>query len=262
VIEIDVDDGVATVALARPELRNALSSALVRELSDVFARVQLDPAVRVVVLTGKGKAFSAGADLDAMRAAAHAGAEANRADALELGGLFHRIASLSKPTVARVAGPAIGGGVGLLAACDVVVASDAAFFQFSEVRLGLVPAVISPFCIRRLGPAVAKRLFLTAERFSADVALRLGLVDVVATAGDLDAAVTRVCADLLLGGPEALAAAKQLVDAVAGREPQEALADTADRIARLRASEEGQEGMSAFLEKRGPSWSRGPSRSS
>lgn len=150
-----------------------------------------DPSVRALVVTGAGSAFSAGADLKMMRAMADADTERNRRDALEMGELFHKVASFPRPVVARVNGPAIGGGVGLMAACDIVIAADSAVFAFSEVRLGIVPAIISPFCIRRLGPCVARRLFLTGERIDAREAWRLGLVDEVVAAADLDAAIGR-----------------------------------------------------------------------
>ncbi len=253
-LEVRIDEAVATYVLNRPEVRNALGAELMRALEEALESIQENDAVRVVVITGAGKAFSAGADLAAMQRLAQGDEAANRDDALRMGGLFHKVARFPKPVVARVNGPAIGGGVGLMAACDVVVCSEVAFFQFSEVRLGLVPAVISPFCIRRLGPAVANRLFLTAERIDAQTALRLGLVDRVAAAGALDDAVAEVCDDLLRAGPQAAAEAKKLVEQVSTLPPQDVLSYTAGCIARLRAGAEAEEGMRAFLEKRSPSW--------
>lgn len=253
-LEVERRDAVATITLARPEVRNALSDELIDRIDAALADLEADASTRVVVLTGAGRVFSAGADLNFMRRMAVADRERNEQDALRMGGVFHRIAGFPKPVVARVNGPAIGGGVGLVVACDIVVAAASAFFAFSEVRLGLVPAVISPFCVRRLGPARAKRLFLTGERLDARAALELGLVDVVAEDERLDEEVRRVTSALLLGGPQALAEAKKLIDVVSSREPHEALAYTAACIARLRASEEAREGMRAFLEKRRPAW--------
>jgi methylglutaconyl-CoA hydratase len=227
-----------------------------REIAGALDRAQGDDSVRAVVVTGQGKAFSAGADLEFMRKVALGGPEANKRDAREMGALFHRISECPKPVIARVNGPAIGGGVGLMAACDIVVASAEAFFQFSEVRLGLVPAVISPFCVRRMGAATARRLFLTGERIGAADALRYGLVDHMVDAADLDKVVEDTCAQLLAGGPLALAEAKKLIDAVSNLPPRDVLSYTAECIARLRASDEAQEGMKAFLEKRPASWSR------
>ncbi|RMF21432.1 MAG: hypothetical protein D6760_09455 [Deltaproteobacteria bacterium] len=253
-IEIDKNSGVATITLARPEVRNALNDEVMDRIDAALVELRDDESVRAVVLTGAGKAFSAGADLNFMRKVATADREQNERDAMKMGGLFHRLAGFEKPVVARVNGPAMGGGVGLVVSCDIVVAAASAFFAFSEVRLGLVPAVISPFCVRRLGPAVARRLFLTGERLDAREAWRLGLVDEVVEDAELDAAVEKVTDMLKAGGPVALAEAKKLVDVVSGRPPQEALAYTAACIARLRASDEAQEGMRAFLEKRRPAW--------
>jgi methylglutaconyl-CoA hydratase len=253
-VDVRVDGAIAFVTLTRPEVRNALNDQVMRCIADALDAAERDPLVRVVVLTGEGKAFSAGADLDFMRRVAAGGAEANRRDALEMGGLFHRIAELSKPVVARVNGPAIGGGVGLMAACDVVVTADDAFFQFSEVRLGLVPAVISPFCVHRMGSATAQRLFLTGERFDAQTALRHGLVDVVTGRDSLDKVVREACDQIALGAPAALAEAKKLVAQVSNLPPRDVLSYTAECIARLREGAEAQEGMRAFLEKRPASW--------
>jgi methylglutaconyl-CoA hydratase len=256
-IEVVSEQGVGRITLDRPEIRNALSGALMRSVVDALGRFEGDSSVRAIVVTGRGKAFSAGADLAEMRKAAEGGQDANRRDALELGRMFHRIAAFPKPVVARVNGPAIGGGVGLMAACDVVVAARSAFFQFSEVRLGLVPAVISPFCIARLGAATARRLFLTGERFNADDALRYGLVDVVGDDAALDDAVRTVTDQLLLAGPTALAEAKALISKVVALKPAEALTETAAIIARLRASAEAHDGMTAFLSKSPPPWVAG-----
>jgi methylglutaconyl-CoA hydratase len=256
VLRVDDQGGVRTLTLDRQEVGNALDPTLLGELEQALVAAAADPAVRVVVMTGAGRNFSAGADLNAMRRMREAGAEANLADARRTQALFAAIAALPRPVVARVNGPARGGGVGLLAAADVVVAAAEAHFAFTEVRLGIVPAMIAPFVIARIGPARARRLFLTAESFTASDALAWGLVDRVAPPAELDGTVGRVVADLLRGGPQALGEAKQLVADVAASPPG-AVADlTAVRIARLRAGAEAQEGMSAFLDKRPPRWVR------
>jgi methylglutaconyl-CoA hydratase len=251
---VEVRGAVGYLTIDRPDVRNALGPEVVGALAAGLDRIELDAAVRAVVLTGAGKVFSAGADLSSMRRQGAADGEDNRRNALEMGRLFHRIYDFPKPVVARVPGPAIGGGVGLMTACDVIVAVESAFFSFSEVRLGIVPALISPFCIRRLGVAKARKLFLTGEKITAPVARDLGLVDEVTAEAALDDGVNRVLDALLLGAPGALAAAKNLVSEVAHLSPAEALPFTADLLAKLRASEEAREGMTAFLEKRPPSW--------
>jgi methylglutaconyl-CoA hydratase len=253
-LEVEIRGVVGYLTISRPEVRNALGPEVVAKLAEGLSLMESDAAVRAVVLTGSGKVFSAGADLGSMRKTGAGDAEDNRRNALEMGRLFHRIYDFPKPVVARVPGPAIGGGVGLMTACDVIVAVDSAFFSFSEVRLGVVPALISPFCIRRLGVAKARRLFLTGEKITASVARELGLVDEVAAEGELDAAVNRALDALVQGAPGALAAAKRLVSEVAHLSPAEALPLTADLLAELRASDEAKEGMSAFLEKRAPRW--------
>jgi methylglutaconyl-CoA hydratase len=246
-LRLERRDGVATLTLDRPEVGNALDDAVVARLGDALAECAADSGVRVVVVTGAGRIFSAGADLRWMRRMRDAGAAENVDDARRTQRLFAAVAELPKPVVARVNGPARGGGVGLLAAADVVVAAAEAHFAFSEVRLGIVPAMIAPFVVARLGPARARRLFLTAETFTAADALAWGLVDRVAPGADLDAAVAAVVADLVKGGPGALTEVKRLIRDLAST-------DTAELIARLRAGEEGQEGMAAFLEKRPPRW--------
>jgi methylglutaconyl-CoA hydratase len=253
-LAVEIRGAVGYLTIDRPDVRNALGPEVVAALAAGLDRIESDAAVRAVVLTGAGKVFSAGADLSSMRKQGSADAEDNRRNALEMGRLFHRIYDFPKPVVARVPGPAIGGGVGLMTACDVIVAVEGAFFSFSEVRLGIVPALISPFCIRRLGVAKARKLFLTGEKITAPVARELGLVDEVTAEADLDAGVNRVLDALLQGAPGALAAAKNLVSEVAHLSPSEALPFTADLLAKLRASEEAREGMTAFLEKRPPSW--------
>ncbi len=254
VVTRELDGGVLTLMLNRPEVGNALSPELVGAMEQALAEAASDPAVRVVVVTGAGKHFSAGADLNYMRSMRGAGHEANVADALRTQRLFAGLAELPKPVVARVHGASRGGGAGLVAAADVVVAANSASFSFTEVRLGIVPALISPFVIARIGAARARRLFLTAETFDATLACAFGLVDHAVPDEELDRTVATVCRELARGGPGALAETKRLVRAVVATPPAGVGALTAEWIARLRAGEEGQEGMAAFLEKRPPRW--------
>lgn len=247
--------GVARLEMNRPDVKNAFNGALIRAIKEGVDRAAHDPAVRVIVLTGAGSAFSAGADLQMMRAAADYSEADNLADAMNLARMLRALHDAGKPTIARVNGPAMGGGVGLVAACDIAIASDAAFFALSEVRLGLIPAVISPYVVAAMGARAARRVFLTGARFDAEEARRIGLVHEIAPAAGLDAAVDAVIEALLAGGPQALREARALIDAVAGASIDlSLLEDTASRIARLRASEEGKEGVGAFLEKRKPHW--------
>ncbi len=247
-------NGVATVMLDRPEARNALNGELIAAIRDCFAALAADAAVRAVVLTGAGDVFSAGADIAWMHAAARFTAEENERDARQMAAMFATIDRCPKPVVARVNGAAFGGGVGLVACCDVAVAVESARFSFSEVRLGIAPATIAPFVLRKIGASQARALFLTAERFDALRAKEIGLVHAIVPADELDAAVTRQTAMLLHGGPHALAAAKELVQELPGMTDGEQRAYTAALIAHLRTSPEGQEGLRAFLDRRPPSW--------
>jgi methylglutaconyl-CoA hydratase len=211
--------------------------------------------VRVLVLTGAGRSFSAGADLNWMRRTASYGEAENLADARALARLMQTLNELPKPTVARVNGPALGGGTGLVACCDVVIASEQAVFGTTEVRLGLIPSVIGPYVLAAIGPRHARRLMLTGERISAAEALRLGLVHDVVASEQLDLTVERMVGELLKSGPDAIAAAKRLIRDLSGRPIEPALIDeTAQRIAALRATPEAREGIGAFLEKRAPGW--------
>lgn len=255
IIEIRREGAIVTVALNRPQNHNALTPQMIGELTAAFHDLAGDDGVRVVVLTGNGRSFCAGADLSSMRAAADYTFDENLAGGEAIFDLMLAVDRCPRPVVARVNGAAIGGGVGLASCCDIVVAVERAVFALSEVRLGILPAVISPFVLARIGPGAARQLFLTGERFSAERALQLGLVDHVA-AGEaaLDETVAERVAALLQGAPGAQAAAKELIRTVAFR-PKEAMrAYTSELIARRRASGEGREGMSAFLEKRKPSW--------
>ena len=247
--------GVATLTLNRPEVHNAFDEGLIAALTERLAALGADPAVRVVLLRAAGRSFSAGADLNWMRRAAAYGDAENIADAERLGALLHTLASLPQPTVAVVQGAAIGGGAGLVAACDIVIAAERARFAFSEVRLGLIPAVISPVVVASIGARAARRYFLTAERFDARAARDIGLVHEVVTEEALDETLERTLVLLLANAPRAMAEAKTLVADVAGRPfDQTLLADVARRIAARRASPEGREGLAAFLEKRPPRW--------
>jgi methylglutaconyl-CoA hydratase len=247
--------GVVSLTLGRPEIHNAFDDRLIGELTDELERLGADDAVRVVVLTGAGRSFSAGADLNWMRRTASYGETENLADARALARLMQTLNELPKPTVARVNGPALGGGTGLVACCDVVIASEQAVFGTTEVRLGLIPSVIGPYVLAAIGPRHARRLMLTGERISAAEALRLGLVHDVVAAEQLDLTVERMVGELLKSGPDAIAAAKRLIRDVSGRPIEPALIDdTAQRIAALRATPEAREGIGAFLEKRAPGW--------
>jgi methylglutaconyl-CoA hydratase len=250
-------DGVATLQLNRPEVHNAFDDQLIAQLTQRLRALDADPQVRVVVLAAEGKSFSAGADLNWMkRMAAYTEAE-NLRDAIGLAELMHTLRGLGKPTIARVQGPAYGGGVGLVACCDLAIGTPAAAFSLTEVRLGLIPSVISPYVIAAIGERHARRYFLTAERFDAAEAVRIGLLHAVVDAGQLDAAVSGIVAQLLKGGPAAQAAAKGLIGAVVNRPVDRAVVeDTAERIARIRVTPEGREGIAAFLEKRAPAWVR------
>jgi methylglutaconyl-CoA hydratase len=254
-LETTLQQGVAVIWLNRPDVRNAMSAQLIAELTDAVGAAAEDDDVRAIVLAGRGKAFCAGADLNWMKEAAQYGAAENQADAARLAALLRTIAEAPKPTVARVHGPAFAGGLGLVAACDIAIASYDAKFCLTEVRIGLIPAMISPYVIRAIGPRAASRWFLSAEVFDGAEAYRMGLVQEIAPPEELDAAVNTMLGNLLLGGPAALAATKRLIRDVTGRPVDDALAaDTAGRIAAARASDEGREGIASFLEKRRPVW--------
>ena len=247
--------GSARITLNRPEIHNAFDDRLIAELTAALAALASDDGVRVVVLTGSGKSFSAGADLNWMRRTSTYGEAENLADAKALAKLMATLNELPKPTIARVNGAALGGGTGLVACCDIVVASSHAMFGTTEVRLGLIPAVIGPYVVAALGVRQARRLMLTGERIGAAEAARIGLVHEVVAADELDAAIATILDHLLKGGPDALAAAKRLVHDLAGRPIDAELIDyTARRIAALRATPEAREGVAAFLDKRQASW--------
>jgi methylglutaconyl-CoA hydratase len=253
-ILVEAAGKVARITLNRPEVHNAFTAAMIRELRDAVRAAASDPGVRVVVLTGTGKSFCAGADLNWMREIIAASYEENYAESLAIAEFHEELYRLPKPTIARVNGTAIGGGTGFLSACDIAVASAEAKFGLSEVKLGLVPAAISPYVVRRIGESQARRYFLTGERIDARRAQEIGLVNMVVAPEDLDRRTNEVAASLLSSGPEALAKVKELLHRVPGMSFEDAKAYTAAMIAGLRVSAEGQEGMAAFLERRKPKW--------
>jgi methylglutaconyl-CoA hydratase len=254
-IQVSVADRVAGVTLNRPEVHNAFDDHLIHELTHVLNGLGHDPGVRVVVLAGAGKNFSAGADLNWMKRMAGYSEAENLRDAVAMANLMRTLAGLPKPTIARVHGAAFGGGVGLVACCDIGVAGSDASFSLSEAHLGLIPAVISPYVIRAIGRRAAQRYFLSAEKFAAQEALRIGLVHEVAEPQRLDEAVARISGELLKSGPHAVSAAKRLIVDVADTRLDDAIVEeTARRIANIRVSPEGHEGIAAFLEKRKPGW--------
>lgn len=255
-LAIERQGPLGLVTLNRPERHNAFDDALIAELTEALRSMEGEGAIRIVVLSGAGRSFSAGADLNWMKRMAGFSADENRRDAMALATLLRTIAHFRKPTVARVHGPAYGGGVGLVACCDIAVASQSASFSFSEAKLGLIPAAISPYVIAAIGERAARRYFLTGERFEAAEAWRLGLVhELTASEAELDEKLGEIVDALLACGPAAQTEAKALIRAVAGRPvTSELIQDTAERIAKLRASPEGREGVAAFLEKRRASW--------
>lgn len=254
-LRVDIDGGVARLTLARPNKHNAFDDALIAELTAALEAVGADDAVRVVVLAGEGRSFSAGADLAWMKRMATYGEAENLADARALANLMHVLNNLPKPTVARVQGAAYGGGVGLVACCDIAVAASSAKFCLSEAKLGLIPSVISPYVVQAMGPRAARRYFLTSEVFDAQEAHRLGLVHKIDWRDRIDHDIDEIVAALLANGPAAMAESKDLIRRVtSGPIDDSMVEDTAQRIARLRASAEGSEGVAAFLERRPPAW--------
>ena len=253
------DDGpVSTVALSRPDVHNALNAALIEEIERCFGELSEDESIRVVVLTGEGRSFSAGADIGYMRETAGFSYEENVEDARRLARMYRAIDYCPRPVVAKVRGAAIGGGAGLVSAADIAVAEEGTRFGFSEVRLGIAPATIAPFVVRKIGYSHARAFFLTGERFDASRAREIGLVHEVVPESELDAAVDGVVASLAQGGPFAQRVIKQLLRQIEATEPMEALGIMTGLIAELRVGEEGQEGLGAFLEKREPSWRENP----
>lgn len=249
--------GILTLVMNRPSVHNAFDAIMIRELSAALIQADQDDSVRVVVITGNGACFSAGADLNWMRNLKNASLDENERDALKLSALMRNLNYLGKPTIARVNGAAFGGGLGLIAACDISIAVDAARFGLTEARLGLAPAVISPYVIRRIGEGNARRFFVSGERFSSNTAKEIGLVQQIVSTEQLDDAVEDMVVQLLKGGPSAVTHCKRLVFEITGHDADLQMTQdeyTARLIARLRVSSEGQEGLAAFLEKRKPGW--------
>ncbi|MCR9106567.1 MAG: enoyl-CoA hydratase/isomerase family protein [Gammaproteobacteria bacterium] len=257
-VHLGVDHrGIATVTLHRPEKHNAFDDIIIAQLHKTFDTIAADSSVCAVVLASQGKSFSAGADLGWMQRMADYDYVANLADARALAEMLHALYSLPQPTIARVQGAAFGGAVGLVSCCDMAVASTEASFSLSEVKIGLIPATISPYVIRAIGERAARRFFVTGERFDSAQALQIGLISHVSSAENLDNALEAVLQQLLNNGPSAMRASKQLVSDVSGRTIDQALLDeTCQRIAAIRVSQEGQEGLKAFLQKRSPQWQK------
>jgi methylglutaconyl-CoA hydratase len=252
---IEFDGYVATITLNRPDVRNAFNETMIAELTSAFTSLNARDDLRAVVLAANGKAFCAGADLNWMKKMAAYSDDENRADAMLLAKMLSSVYRCNKPVIARVNGDAYAGGMGLIAACDIVVSVDSARFCLSEARLGLIPATIAPYVIRALGEQASRRYFTTAEAFDCTTALRLGFVSEAVPAERLDATVQQIAQTICANGPQAVRACKQLVQDVAGRELNKTLIeDTAARIARTRAGAEGREGVASFLEKRAPGW--------
>lgn len=254
-LEIERHGPVATVWMNRPEVFNAFNEQLIGDLTEACSVLDADPSVRVVVLAGRGRHFSAGADLNWMKRASAYGEAENLEDSRRFARMLHALSGMSKPTIARVQGAALGGGTGLAAACDMAVASADALFSTSEVKFGIIPSVISPYVLRAIGPRHALRYFQSAERISADRALQIGLVNEVTPVDALDAAIAALANALVAGAPQAQKAAKDLIASVNGRAIDEVvIEETAQRIARQRATDEARDGIAAFLEKRTPAW--------
>ena len=254
-LEVSIAHRVAVVWMAREKVRNAFNETMIAELTDTFTRLGADAGVRAIVLAGRGPAFCAGADLDWMRRMSSYTLDENRADARALADMLRTIYLCPKPTLARVHGDAYAGGIGLVAACDIAYAATTASFCLSETKLGLIPATISPYVLKAMGANAARRYFLTAEKFEAAEAFRIGLVHDIAPPENLDAVVNETLGALMLTSDHAAREAKRLVREISGRAIDDALvADTAERIAQTRASEDGREGVRSFLDKRKPRW--------
>jgi len=256
-LDIHHDGPVVRITLSRPDVRNAFNEALIGELTAWAESIAPSAGARVAVLQGAGRVFCAGADLEWMARMADYSHAENIRDARAMGRMFAALNALPIPLVGRVHGAALGGGAGLAAVCDIVVAAEDTVFGFTEVKLGILPAVISPYVVGKIGQSAARELFLTGARFSAARAREIGLVHAIGDAGEIDRMVAKYVIDVLTSGPDAVAASKRLIADVVHRSPAQTLDLTADAIARQRVSPEGQEGMRAFLDKRKPSWTNG-----
>lgn len=250
-----VENAIATITLNRPDVHNAFNETVIADMTELFEKAGKDPSVRVVILRGNGKSFSAGGDLNWMRKMADYDFAQNVEDAMRLGTLLKTINTLSKPTIALVHGNAFGGGVGLTAACDMAIAEEGAQFCLSEVRIGIIPSIILPYVITAIGERQARRFCLTAERFDAATAARIGFVHEVAPKGELDAVAQKLITALLEGAPTAQTRGKKLILQIARKPVDDAMIQlTAEQIAEARASDEGRDGLSAFLNKTEPKW--------
>ncbi len=256
-IRIDIQPPRGTITLCRPELHNAFNDEVMRELTDAFVQLEQDTSVRAIVLAGEGKSFCAGADINWMKRMVGYSFDENVADARVLSKMLRTIRECPKPVIARVHGATYGGGVGLVAACDMAIALASANFCLSEVKLGILPAVISPFVLEKIGPGAARRYAVTAEVFDASEARRIGLVsEVVQTAEEMEAWLNKMCKTIAANGPLATAACKRILSDVSGVMWDRVADITTKKIAELRVSPEGQEGLKSFLEKRKPSWNK------
>jgi len=254
-LKVDIHKPIASVLLDRPDIHNAFNDELVKLVTDAFTELGARDDVRVIVLRGNGKSFCAGADLNWMKRMIHYSREQNIEDARAVGRMYLTIANCPKPVIARVHGAALGGGAGLVAACDIGIAMESVQFGFTEVKLGIIPAIIAPFVIARVGPGRAREFFITGERFLAPVALNIGLIQHVAThEAALDGLIDSKISQILTSAPGAIAAAKELVFGVAARTLASSLEFAAYAIARARTADEGQAGMQAFLERQKPPW--------
>lgn len=251
---VEHDGPVLRLTLNRPEVRNAFDEEVIQALSSAAVHAGEDQTIRAIVLAGNGKAFCAGADIGWMAKAIAYSRQENLSDAEDLARLLERLDTLPVPVIGRIQGSALGGGVGLAAICDIAIAAEDAVFALSEVKLGILPAVVAPYVLRKIGISAAREFFLTGARFDAARAREIGLVHEVVPASDLDAAVRRRVDDVLTAGPQGVAKAKALIREIAGAHPEDVIGITTNAIASQRVSEEGQEGLRAFLEKRTPSW--------
>lgn len=255
-IKYEKRDKVGWVIFNRPEIHNAFNATLIDEMSSLFDELAKDDDLRIIVMTGEGKSFCAGADLNWMRSVIDQSFEQNLDESNRLADLFYKIYSFKRPVIGRINGAAIGGGTGFVAVCDIAIAAESAKFSFSEVKIGVVPACIGPYVIKKMGEGKARELFITGERMKAKRASKVGLVNAVADDDKLDVEVNKLIDSILSSGPEAVAMAKKLVSEVPAMTPEQFKPYTAEMIARLRISDEGQEGMDAFLNKRTPNWAK------
>ena len=253
-VKYEKQNRVARVTFNRPEIHNAFNATVIAEMRQVFSEIEKDDDIRVVVLTGAGKSFCAGADLNWMRSVVNQSFEENLAESNALAELFHSMYSCKRPIIGRINGAAIGGGTGFVAVCDIAIAAQSAVFSFSEVKIGLIPACIGPYVIKKIGEGKTRELFITGERMNAERAHEVGLVNKIVDDNQLDTEVDKLIKFILSSGPEAVAMAKKLIGEVPAMTPEQFKPFTAEMIARLRISDEGQEGMDAFLNKRKPRW--------